>query len=106
MNSAKKLSRVRKINHIEKPEPVAETKAQEPREEFMTMPGVEEQEKETIRTVVEPEPEPVVEPVKKRRGRPRKNPLPEENVVEPVKEKRKTKKNILPEEEKNICSGS
>ncbi len=103
MNSAKKLSRVRKINHIEKPEPVAETKAQEPREEFMTMPGIEKQEKEPIRTVVEPEPEPVVEPVKKRRGRPRKNPLPEEkeNVVEPVKRKRgRPRKNPLPEEEK------
>ena len=99
MNGAKKLSRAKKINHIEIPEPVAEKKAEEPKEEFMAMPGVEEQ----VRPVVEPEPEPVVEPVKKRRGRPRKNPLPEEkeNVAEPIKRRRgRPRKNPLPEEEK------
>ena len=71
MSGAKKLSRVKQVQEQQNAEPVMEQASQ-------NMPNVnlEQEQFEQVETV-EAEPEQVVEPPKKRRGRPRKNPLPE-----------------------------
>lgn len=80
MNSTKKLTKPKKV--------------EQPKIEELEI--IEEiPEKPVVQTTVA-----VEEPVKKRRGRPRKNPLPEETSAEPqVKKKRgRPRKNQLPEE--------
>ena len=102
MTGGKKLSRV-KPQQVKVPVP---EKMEEPEVNNQNL-NIEQSDFEEIKTVSE-EPEtvtvPVVEPPKKRRGRPRKNPLPETNNTEtpatPVKRGRgRPRKNPTPVEQ-------
>ena len=104
MNSGRKLSRVKPVtqnvavkdNMSEPQERITtySTKKQEV-EEYPVMPGLDEQEEK----IEEPK---VVAPVKRGRGRPRKNPLPqaeeEKNEEQPKRRRGRPRKNPLPEE--------
>ena len=119
MNSNKKLGRLKKVDarttaeiaqevknaamhnrELEQKQstvkaPIVENKIEEtlPAEEPVIMPGLEK---------VEKTPEVATEPPKRRRGRPRKNPLPEESATQAAPKKRgrgRPRKNPLPEPE-------
>ena len=104
MNSGKKLSRVKPMTQnttvqdtIPEPQERITTYSAQKQEmkEYAVMPGLDEQEKKAE----EPK---TVAPVKRGRGKPRKNPLPpveEEKTEEPPKRRRgRPRKNPLPEE--------
>ena len=109
MNSNKKLSRVKP-----KPEPVLELKP-----EIQEQPKVSQTIEQTSKNVkeinetqfkeietpkVQEAQEEVVVPVKKKRGRPRKNPLPSEQEQQeaPKKKRGRPRKNPIPEEENTL----
>ena len=111
MHSGKKLSRVKPMSQNtivqdtkpEQQERITTYSAQKQEmQEYAVMPGLDEQEER----VEEPK---TVAPVKRGRGRPRKNPVPEENVVtaKTIEEPEETIGSILPgldndqEDEKN-----
>ena len=111
MHSGKKLSRVKPMSQNtivqdtkpEQQERITTYSAQKQEmQEYAVMPGLDEQEERAE----EPK---TVAPVKRGRGRPRKNPVPEENVVtaKTIEEPEETIENILPgldndqEDEKN-----
>ncbi len=93
MSSGKKLSRTKRV-------PQVEDSNEEPKVQVTPNYDIEQKQFEEIE-IIQPEQEPVVEePPKKKRGRPRKNPLPDSNEgtnVTPVKRGRgRPRKNPVP----------
>ncbi len=132
MNGARKLSRTRKVEAPKMPEEEITTYSanKQVQSNYTVMPGVEDSEEknpEPIQTEAVAEvaeqpvkrrrgrprknPEPVVaevaeQPVKRRRGRPRKNPLPEEKIEEqPQPEKQTVAPEPEPEEFESVLPG-
>lgn len=104
MNGAKKMAKTK--NEIKPIEPIKEEKVVT--EVRKIGPMFEEEPKDELENILEKQiQEPVIEPIveepKRRRGRPRKNPIPEQSTVETPKRGRgRPRKNLIPEEQENM----
>ena len=104
MNSAKKMSRTK--NEIKPIEPIKEEKVVT--EVRKIGPMFDEEQKDELEEILENQKEqqivePIIEETKRRRGRPRKNPVPEQSAVETPKRGRgRPRKNPIPEEQENM----
>ena len=98
LSGAKKMAKTK--NEVKPIEPIKEEKVVTEVRKIGPMFEEKEQEKEEIETINQEEP-------KRRRGRPRKNPIPEENeVTTPKRGRGRPRKNPIPEEqEKMILPG-
>lgn len=105
MSGIKKMAKTK--NEIKPIEPIKEEKTVT--EVRKIGPMFEEERKDELEDIIERQNEPqVIEPVaeeepKRRRGRPRKNPVPEQSTVETQKRGRgRPRKNPIPEEQENM----
>lgn len=98
LSGAKKMAKTK--NEVKPIEPIKEEKVVTEVRKIGPMFEEKEQEKEEVETINQEEP-------KRRRGRPRKNPVPEENeVTTPKRGRGRPRKNPIPEEqEKMILPG-
>lgn len=98
LSGAKKMAKTK--NEVKPIEPIKEEKVVTEVRKIGPMFEEKEQEKEEVETINQEEP-------KRRRGRPRKNPIPEENeVTTPKRGRGRPRKNPIPEEqEKMILPG-
>ena len=94
LSGAKKMAKTK--NEVKPIEPIKEEKVVTEVRKIGPMFEEKEQEKEEVETINQEEP-------KRRRGRPRKNPIPEENeVTTPKRGRGRPRKNPIPEEQEKL----